>query len=520
MLRFQSRRLVSTSCTALPLRGSETQRPSDNILHSVRCLWQRGGAAACALFIAGIFAGLHMADWPIRLSYPGEQILSEGSPLTEIVYLRRGVHIYDRVSSEHFDASIYGPLYYLLGSRLLDPDNPGYRTLRVISILGMLGCAGGCGLLAFWLARSRVAAVLAPLIFLSYAFVHSFGTSVRPDMIALALSMGALLVVYRSQGNRELLLSAMLALLSFFYKSQFVAFPLGILIFLLLEKRRELALRFVGLLAIGGVLLMALFQFVIFRGQAFLDHLLLYNVLPFSWHQMAIGAIFLLLVLLVPLLVGLHYLQQYPNKIILCCLCSASVLGLVMVARTGSDTNYFLESTVLVSTLFAALIGRNIAEATPVGPALLLLVISLFLGQWFAAPPPRQEDFALDRAVQTYLRGHFTPQTPALGYYSGDLLRAGFQLPISDLYHYSQLERQGRISDQGLAAQLRSRRFGVIVLHFDLSTEEDPYWLNYYLTATTREAIRANYQLAAILEMPKPERFRAEDRLYVWVPRT
>ena len=76
--------------------------------------------------------------------------------------------------------------------------------------------------------------------------------------------------------------SAPFFLLSFFYKQQFVAARLAVLVFLQLQKRYRLAARFEGILALGGISLFFLFQFVIFRGQVFLLHFLDYNLLPFT----------------------------------------------------------------------------------------------------------------------------------------------------------------------------------------------------------------------------------------------
>ncbi len=125
----------------------------------------------------------------------------------------------------------------------------------------------------------------------------------------------------------------------------------------------------------------------------------------------------------------------------------------------------------------------------------------------------------IDSAVQAYLKQRFPPRTPALGRYSGDLVRAGLETPITNIYHYTWLVRAGVLSDRDLVFQLQNRRFGVIVLTFDLQNDQDSYWENVDLTKAMRRAIQENYQLDEILEMPDPEKFRAEDRLYVWVPR-
>ncbi len=472
-----------------------------------------------AFLLTGLFSGWHLATWPVRLRYPGEQNFAEGIPLAEMLHLREGAPIYAPPTLERFDSANYGPLYYLLGARLVDPNHPAYLPLRLVSLAGLVGCAAGCGLLALWLGQGYLAAALAPLLFLAYGFVTDHGTSARCDVASLLLFFSGFLIAYRFQNSQALLLAAPLMLMGFFYKQQFVAGPIAVVLFLLLERRYRLAAKFTGLLALGGLALLAFFQFVAFPGQAFFDHFLSYNVLPFSWFAFGLGVLFFGLALVVPAIVALEFLRSRPNRLLSCYLGCAVFLSLLTVAREGSDTHYFLECVLLLSALFAALLARRVAEGHRAVEVLFLLVVALFLGQWFAPGAPRPEDFARDRAVQDYLRRNFAPHTPALGYYSGDLVRSGLETPISNLYHYTWLIRKGRLSDRDLVAQLGRSRYGVVVLNFDLERERDPNRMEYYLTKSVRQAIQANYRLADSLEMPGPEKFRVEDRFYAWVPK-
>ncbi len=80
--------------------------------------------------------------------------------------------------------------------------------------------------------------------------------------------------------------------------------------------------------------------------------------------------------------------------------------------------------------------------------------------------------------------------------------------------------RRDLASDRDLLHQLDDGRFGVVVLNFDLQHERDLFYADFYLTEPLRQAILADYRLAASLEMPEVEKFRANDRFYVWVPRS
>ena len=472
--------------------------------------------ALVVLLMAGAFAFWHVSSWPTRLRYPGEQNFVEGMRLVEMAHLRQGVGIYAPPSPEGFDAAIYGPLYYLLGARLIDPSAPAYWPLRLLSLLATLGCAAGCALLAFWVARSFFAAALAPLIFLSYGFVSAHGLSARSDMVALLLFFSGFLVAYRFRRSGAVLAAAPLMALGVYYKQQFVAGPLAVFLFLLLEKRYKHAAQFVGLMALLGAMGLGILEGLLFPGQEFLHHFVSYNLLPYSFSQLSLGLFHLGLMFLVPLLLGLEFLRVQPDKLLGCYLASAVVLDLLSVGKSGSDSNYFLECALLLSVLVASLVTRNLSGPMSAAEIVALLGITLFFAQWFTRAAPQAEDFRRDQAVQTYLRGNFAPHALTLGTYPGDLIRAGLDTNVSDLFQYSQLVRNHSLPGGDLLAQLRQRRFAAIVIHFDL--REKALRRPDRLPSSWTQAILANYRLAATFDMPAPEKFLPEDRLFVWVP--
>ncbi len=475
--------------------------------------------ASLAFFLAGLCAGRHLYSWPAKLRYPGEESHVEGNRLAEMLHLRRGVPIYAPPTADRFDAAIYGPLYYFLGARFVNLEKPAYLPLRVVSLIGTLGCAAGCALLAYWLGESYLAAALAPLVFLGFEIVSTYGLTVRCDLFALLLAFGGVLVAYRFQTTRAVLLAAPPMLLSFFYKPQFVAGPATVLLFLLLKRRSRLAFGFAGLLVLGSLILVGLFQFLVFPHQDFLRHFLLFNVLPPSKSDFFRGLLFFGVVIVIPLLAALEFLRAHGVLLLRCYLACAVVLGLATAVKTGSDTNYFLECLLILSSILPAQFAKSLAAPTRAAGYLVILAVSLFLGQEPTTHVPKAPDFASDRAIQAYLRSNFPPQTPALSYYAGDLVRAGLDTPVSDLYHLSWLIRKGSLSDRDLLAQLERRRFGVVVLNFDLEREEESGEVDFYLTEPIRRFIQANYRPAASLEMPRPERMLASDRFYSWVPR-
>jgi len=479
--------------------------------------WWLGGLA---LLLVVPFAGWNAASWPTRLRYPGEIDLFEGTRLVEMQHLHRGVAVYEPATAERFDAMIYGPLYYLVGAPLVDPAKPAYLPLRLLCLFATLGCATGAGLLAFWLSRSLFAAALAPLVLFSYGFVSLHAISARPDTGALMLALAGFLIVYRYQAGRALLVGVPFMLLSVFYKQQYVAVAMAVFVFLVLERRYRLAAQFTALLAFGGLGLLALFQFVVFAGQNFFLHFVNYNLVPFTWNRFGYGALLCAVIFGVPLLLGLEFMRRHPDKLILCYLGCVLPLTLFSLGKEGSGTNYFLELTLILSPLVAALVAESTSERMRTAEVLCLVGVSLLVGTRLGSLSPRPEDFTRDRAVQSYLLQHFPPGTKAPGIYADLLVRSGFEVPISEHNQLTWLVCKGALPERDLLAGFQERRFGVILLGMDLSSEEDAHRSNEIcMTESLHLTILSNYRLVATLEMPGPLQVDHPTPLYVWVPR-
>jgi hypothetical protein len=476
--------------------------------------------ATLVLLIAALFAARQLMSWHARLHYPGDEAFVEGMRVVEMLHLRQGLPIYASGSGERFDAAIYGPLYYLLGSKLIDPNKLSYRPLRILSALATVGCAAVCGVLAFWVLNRYLAAAVAALVFLAFGFVSWHGTSVRCDSVALLLACSGFLIAYRFKDGRTILLACPLMLLALFYKQQFVAAPMAVLLFLLLERRRRSAAEFAAALILGALLLFVVFQFMIFPRQNLWLHLIAYNILPFTWSQFAAALTAFAMLLLVPLIMAVEYLRVHPNKLLGCYLFSSLFVAMSAIGKTGADTNYFLEFLLVVSSLVGALCSELTTKRSRAPELLCLLVATLFLGGILFAPPaPMSAEFTADREIQKYLREHFAPQTLALGFYTGDLARAGLATPISDLYQFGQLARRGAVPDSTLVAQLRQHRFRLIIMYFDLQDLNVVFRRDYFLTEALRGATLENYKLAATLNLSAVEKFQPGDRFYAWVPR-
>ncbi len=429
------------------------------------------------------------------------------------------IPIYAAPSPEGFAGATYGPLYFLAGSRLIDPNNPSYFPFRLLSAFAILGCAAGCGLLAFWLTESWLAASLSPLVFLSYGIVTFHGVSGLSDSVALFLCFSGFLVAYKFRNTRAILLAVPLMASGFYYKQQFIAGALAVVAYLLLEKRFARAAQFAGLLATALLGTFALFQLVVFRGQEFWRHFLFYQSTLFSWRQFELGLLVFTFMFASPVLLGLEYVRSHQNIMLQCYFVAAILLGLVTIGKESAFIQYFYESILLISVSVPALLISSISRRRGALEVMVLLAIALLAGQWYTPPAPKLADAVQYAAVQSFFRHNIRPHARVLGFRGGDLVQAGFDTPFTDLFQTELLARRGVLSDRYLLARIREQWFAAIVLDFDLDKEREPQLLNMYLTRPAREVLEQNYQIADAIAVPGPERLNPQDRFYVYVPR-
>jgi len=480
-----------------------------------------------ALAIVAYFAIVQLANWPQRLRYPGEEDAVEGTQLSEMVHLRRGVHIYRFPSNGEFDGAIYGPLCYLLGAAVTNPNQPAYAPLRILSLAATLGLAAVSGLLAFTLTGRKIAGALSVLLLFATAFIGRYGISARADMVGLLLAFAGFLVFYRFRDSkRALILSAVLLLFSFFYKQQFLGAPVAILTYLVFDKRYRQAFDFLFTLIVGGLILVGLFSFLIFPRQAFLQHFIAYNRLPFDKHMLLPEILMFAIPLFIPLLGSIDFLTQYPDKLVACFVgvSVGSYFLLLFSSGSGVDTNRCLEPLVVLTCVFAARVATSDGILPGLGwaaPLAATLALVSFLSFAFVVPRVGPSDFTADAALQSYLRENFAPRTSALGYYPGDPIRAGLDAPVTNWWGYTALIRKGALSDSDMVSRIDRGGYGVILLDFDLDPFNTPKMADFYTTRAMRDAILRSYQLFARLPLPRPETSRFTDgNIYIWVPKS
>jgi hypothetical protein len=285
----------------------------------------------------------------------------------------------------------YPPIYHLAASAtdLLFPGD-WLAAGRLVALVSTLACACLCSWLVLLATRKNddraAGAILAAIMFLSAAPVVVWGALARVDMLALALCLGGLVAGIKSfEKPKLIILGAFLFVLALFTRQTAIFAPAALFGTMLLIHAR---LAFVGigwstLFGLAGLGLTS----VLTDGR-FVEHIFLYNVNRFSfahfqkevdqgllgqpqyWVLTLLSAIFLVWALwrsrresTIPSVGAL------AGKVCLSYL-AFSLISLVLVAKLGSNVNYFVDlcaAAAILSGMAAARVSRQLLSGSVFG---------------------------------------------------------------------------------------------------------------------------------------------------------
>ncbi len=304
----------------------------------VRAAWLAYGAVAAALALVGA------AHWIWAVTLRGPVLYGEGAVAHAAILARdrleytTGARYGDLPTI--FTAANYPPLYFHLAGIGDDPFTSG----RVLSVAATLFVAGAIA----WRARPAgwlIAAVLA-LAWLGSVPVLQWGAAVKPDLVALAFTVGAVMSLDRSR-PRHALAGALVGLAA-------MAKPTALLpalaMFVFVARRDPLA----ALRALGAGLVSAIVVAELTHGpdSALNVRVISWNTLP--WHaESAASLVLLALVLLAVPLITIAVTR--PTRTIVTAY-AVGAFGVVLLGgREGATINYLLDLSAAVAL---ALAGR------------------------------------------------------------------------------------------------------------------------------------------------------------------
>ncbi|HEY3218217.1 MAG TPA: glycosyltransferase 87 family protein [Candidatus Limnocylindria bacterium] len=425
-----------------------------------RVAWIAYGALAAALTILGT------AHWIWAVGLRGPVLYGEGAVANAAILSRERLEYASAASWDHasfpvFTAANYPPLYFHLAG-IGDP----FVTGRVLSILATLFVAGAIA----WRARPAgavVAAVLA-LAWLGSVPVLQWGAAVKPDLVALAFTVGAVMTLDRAR-PRHAFAGALLGVAAMAKPTALVP-ALALLVFVGRRDPRAA----VRALASGVVAALAV-AFVTHgpEGGA-LTHVIEWNALPWRAELAAPLVLLALVVLAVPIAT---IALTRPSTTIVTAYAAGALGVLLLGGREGATINYFLDLSAAIALALAGRAPLLAARARYPLAAIAQAAVAVLLLNPFGIIPGRSPSVGawgdpVRVDVVTGLSGRVLVED------SGLLVATGRQPLVDDVFLWSRnraREVAGQLTfpeGQALVDAVRAAQFDAIVSEVDLSTLE------------------------------------------------
>lgn len=315
-----------------------------------RGLWV---ASAMAAIILLCYAATML--WAANELSPPESVVAAQS----IMLAHDGTLYYD-LKQYPYTVCAYMPSFYWLESGLIRAGFTAFHAGRAISFAALLGLVVLCGRIALLYTGDRNAAWVASLAAASSSLLGSWGTVGQVDTLAAFFALAAFykyshfhLQDEHSQDDRLLWIAGVCAALALFTKQTMVAAPAAIFLCLLTRDRRK-ALWFGAMFAagVGGTVLLIN---AALDGR-FLANTVFANMQPFSATKFLtqlryFGSISFGMLVIVVVSFGrmLRGRSLAPGLYLML----AMLVFLGTAAKVGSDTNYQIESTLLLAVCAA-----------------------------------------------------------------------------------------------------------------------------------------------------------------------
>ncbi len=442
------------------------------------------------LAVQAAVAGVAIGRWVWATAQRAPILYGEGAVAHAAILARDGREYADPGGGALFVAANYTPLFFRMVS-FGDPFVSG----RLISILATLAVAAAIALRAR--RAGAVVALALAATWLAAAPVVVWGAAVKPDLVAVALTVGAVLAI---DARRAALAGVLLALAVWAKPTELV--PAVALAAYVAVRLRSALLPF-GVAAVLAVAAASLLTHV--PDAALLEHVVTWNAL--GWDASQVALLVVLALVVAGVTVGAAALAHAPGAVGAYALGAAGVV--VLGGREGATFNYLLD-LIAAATLALATVAPRLRDAPvyPVAATLqTLLAIALLdplgvlpghaitTGAW--SPPGRV-------AIVAAIPGDVLVEDAGL------LIASGREPAVDDLFLWSRLHDRGVAAADGqLVAAVGAGRFAAVVSEADLSQLDlAPLFERQRWSADLAAAVTARYRLAT-----------TDRGLYVYLPR-
>jgi hypothetical protein len=433
--------------------------------------------------------------FPFPLNY------GEGTLLNQARLLALGRNIYPPDLTDYpYTITEYPPIYMALLALSIKLFGLSYALGRTLSVVAALLSAACIVLILYTLTDDRAASVMGGLLFLTFPYVIFWSSLVRIDLLALAFSLGGILVVTRWPLERwSPFLSATLMIgAAFTRQSYLLAGPLTVAGWLFLQNRKKAGLFVLSLVA--GLLIVFGGLNALTRG-GFFFHTVTANVQSFSRTELIrffthlVGTSAPLLVIALVELIAVAR-RQRSASLLPSLFLVGGFLSALAIGKVGADLNYFLELLAALSLVVGTAVARwrRWPETSWVSPILLAL---LALQVLWLLPLARFYTDGLE------LRIHMQPELAELerlveeeagpilaDEYMGLLVMDEREVLLRP-FHFTRLAHQGRWDQSKVVADLRAGCFSLILI-----SDQPPLFSEALVSSRWTEEMRAAIQEA------------------------
>lgn len=468
-------------------------------------------------FGAAVYALMFLWRGAVLVSYPFDVDNSEAFLVHQGARLASGEFLYPPIEEFPYLVDNYPPVYPLLEAAGFVFTGPNFHWPRAVSLLSTLFTGALLAWWAFMIARSRAAAWLAALAFLSFYHVYDWSALARVDSAGVLFSILGLVVWLRGGGIAA---AAMWFSLALFTKQSLFAAPLALLCLLWNEDRRA-AGRLLGAMAGFGLAGWAA-MLALSEGRAYL-HLVAYNQNEYRfrdlWYYTRHWTTLYTVWGAAPLWILWRAWKDpaaVPNAPenravrLLAWYALFSLGEAALCGKIGSAPNYLLSPVCAAAVSLGVLYQYVKQSAAAAGRGLLafFLIANAFqIVCAFHLPLPGRMPWnhPLDWSYTPSAADRQAGRVAALqmGNIEGPILsdRAGVPLvsghpPVFQPFIFTQLTQQGLWDESRILDRIARREFPLILLQFDVS---QPNWDRERFTPGFIEAVRNHYRLTRAL---------------------
>jgi len=288
---------------------------------------------------------LHQVGMQMQLNYV------EGFIVDDALRVARGEALYSDPRQPPFVVSVYTPLYPMLLATLIGTGLDGFLAGRLLTLAAVLCSALVIG--ASGVRRTGTVAVVAALLFLLDPLQFPWSIVVRPDALAVLLSVVSVVIVGKGGERRAVWRAVPLLVAAVFTKQSAIAAPAAVLVTLLVRRPRA---GWLFAAALGGAVAAILAAAQIATSGQFLFHTVAANANPFEIGRVAsLWTAFLRghAPEAVVLLLLLARAGWQRNMSVFSLYAAFAWVVAIGAGKVGSDFNYFVEPIAALALLAA-----------------------------------------------------------------------------------------------------------------------------------------------------------------------